>query len=324
VEVLLRKGADPAARNSSWEMPLHTALKAYKSRWHDTSAAVTVLVEKGADVNAAGGNHCAASPLGLAIKTGSAPLVELLLQHGAKVDVEDACLGKTPIDYVRGKRSRQRLLPLFEAQATLSAAPTAASPSAAVAPVVAERTHRVARKKAGRRARLSEYFTVLSTGTDGKAWVLPIGGRESSAVELKLLRARYGSAGMPPYLRLDPGDNAATITAAMQGRRRHRLPLSDAYLVLVGGDGGFIPYLPSTRVMRKAFQEMRQAPSEGYRPRLLVEPSTGQDQYFYFRVDGFYGRGRVTGPRFKFRKGRPTALSAGLQVYLGGDRALGR
>jgi hypothetical protein len=102
--------------------------------------------------------------------------------------------------------------------------------------------------------------------------------------------------------------------------------VSDAFLVLAGGDGGFIPYLPSTLVMRDALREMKQAPAGGYRPRLLVEPSAGRDQYFYFRVGDRYGKGWVTGPRFKFRHGKQRALAVGVQVYVGGagDRVLGR
>ena len=55
-------------------------------------------------------------------------------------------------------------------------------------------------------------------------------------------------------------------------------------------------------------------------------PCAGRDQYFHFRVGDRYGKGWVTGPRFKFRHGQQRALAVGVQVYVGGEggRVLGR
>jgi len=324
VETLLHHGADNGAGNAGLRTPLHAAVSAYERRRRDTSAAVAVLIANGADVNAPGGNYCAATPLGLAVKAGSAVLVELLLKHGANAGVEDDCLHKTPIEYVRGKRSKQYLLPLFEAWNKKPLVPGEPSSLADVKGDVKAQEkagQKAARAKAGRCDCLRQVFVLLATGPDGQDRVFPIAGNNARhAIEPKSLRAHYGSTGMPPYLRLDPGDNAATLEAAMQAPRGRRLSLSDAYLVLVGGDGGFIPYLPFSTVESDAYKEMKQAPADGYQRRLLIEPSSsGPDQYFYCRIDGKYGKGRVVGLRFKFSRGRARALVAGLEISLGAD-----
>jgi ankyrin repeat protein len=75
VELLLRHGADPNAKNSQEAFPLHVAI-------YGGCGVVEALLKAGADPNAV--DYFGRTPLHLAAASGLMCAVELLLQYGAE------------------------------------------------------------------------------------------------------------------------------------------------------------------------------------------------------------------------------------------------
>jgi ankyrin repeat protein len=90
--LLLDHGADVGAVSTDTTMrntPLHAAIAGKRDH-----ALIGRLLERGADVNAAGGGGV--TPLHLAAARGDVPLIDLLLAHGARPTETDD--GQTPLD----------------------------------------------------------------------------------------------------------------------------------------------------------------------------------------------------------------------------------
>jgi truncated hemoglobin YjbI len=93
VELLLRLGADPGARDGGNHTPLYSL--ANECRASDGADVVRALVRSGANVNANDGvKHCTA--LHMAARRGNLEIAEVLLDCGADIDARDS-LGDTPL-----------------------------------------------------------------------------------------------------------------------------------------------------------------------------------------------------------------------------------
>ena len=75
-----------------------------------------ILVDAGADVNRQSDNAIRVTPLHSAVESGSVPLLELLLAHGAKPDPVEF-LGATPLHSAAARGSREMVEKLLEAGA---------------------------------------------------------------------------------------------------------------------------------------------------------------------------------------------------------------
>ena len=92
IRLLIRHGADVAARDDTHSTPLHLASS------KRSAEAVDILIRHGADVNAQNGDQ--STPLHLAAGSRLAlegTIVRLLLRRGANADAKDS-EGRTPLD----------------------------------------------------------------------------------------------------------------------------------------------------------------------------------------------------------------------------------
>jgi hypothetical protein len=127
---------------------------------------------------------------------------------------------------------------------------------------------------------------------------------------------------MPPYITLDPGFNSNVLKPQEElggnGPRRPRI--SSVYLDFANARGGVMPYHPVAREYSMIEREMNMAPTQGYQDRLLVEAdNSGGSRFFYCLIDGKYGKGRVTSPRFDFSGGAARAVEVGITIQLNMD-----
>jgi hypothetical protein len=82
IEILVERGADVMARDMHWYTPLHCAAAG------DHADAITGLLRLGADINAAGKTY-GRTPLGEAVELNHVAAARVLLEHGAKADLDD-------------------------------------------------------------------------------------------------------------------------------------------------------------------------------------------------------------------------------------------
>jgi len=106
MRMLLDKHADPnIATTVDRFTPLMAALsggggrRGARTGASNTLPAIQLLIERGADVNAA--NSRGMTAMHYAARTGNDPAVQLLADHGARLDVKDR-LGRTPADMANG------------------------------------------------------------------------------------------------------------------------------------------------------------------------------------------------------------------------------
>ena len=116
---LLNKGADPNLAGKGGDTPLIAAARV------DFVEAARWLLGLGAKVDA--DNKMGETPLIVAVQRRDAPLVKLLLDHGANPDKTDAAAGYSARDYAaRDSRSRE-ILKMIEDKKPKAAAATAAN-----------------------------------------------------------------------------------------------------------------------------------------------------------------------------------------------------
>jgi ankyrin repeat protein len=101
VQRLLEDGANPEARDSKGQTPLHASVKGLEPHFYDNYIEVIrVLLSHGADVNAQDMDH--STPLHLIAARGGLEITRLLLDHGADPNLRNS-QGKVPGDIAAEK-----------------------------------------------------------------------------------------------------------------------------------------------------------------------------------------------------------------------------
>jgi ankyrin repeat protein len=116
---LLNKGADPNLPGKNGDTPLIAAARV------DFVQAAVWLLGMGAKVDA--DNKMGETPLIVAVQRRDAPLVKLLLDHGANPDKTDAAAGYSARDYATRDSRAREILKMIEDKKPKGAAATAAN-----------------------------------------------------------------------------------------------------------------------------------------------------------------------------------------------------
>lgn len=133
------------------------------------------------------------------------------------------------------------------------------------------------------------------TSSAAASIVLPVGANAARALPLAMLEAGGGNDDATPaaYVRLVvERDGNGRVAMAKPPGRAWEQPVA-AHLDFSAGGGGAIAFTPADRHVHRVALEMREAPADGYRPTLLLDPGAGESRHFYFRAGGHYGRGSV-------------------------------
>lgn len=149
-------------------------------------------------------------------------------------------------------------------------------------------------------ARLQRYRGTLESGPgwEDTAVVVKSGEAVTQSLSNVAAKAAEEGAGSLTFLVLEPAFAAdgSSVLREKSGESDFFDAPAPAVLDLSHANGGVVPYEPTTRNVRMAFREMKVAPEDGYQPRIELEPGR-QDLYFYCRIDGKFGKGRITAPR---------------------------
>ena len=161
---------------------------------------------------------------------------------------------------------------------------------------------------------LRQSGAVLSSGPDLNDMVAVLKGMIVTTIPLSVIQAKSGSSESALYIKLEPTlDNSGQIVAVPAKPRPVPAP---AILDFSHADGGIIVYHPSTSVMNMALREMKTAPENGYASRIKVPHLGGGEIYFYCRFNGIYGKGRISGVRFKHASRKRKGIGLGITLYL--------
>ena len=157
-------------------------------------------------------------------------------------------------------------------------------------------------------------FTVgISSGPNWNDLVALIDGGRVRSVPLSVVQAKSSSVESPLYIQLKPAlDSSGQLVAVPASPRPVPAP---AILDFSHANGGIIDYRPSTSVERKVFREMKTAPKGGYKNRITVEPTRGEDLYFYCLINGMYGKGHM-GLRFDHASRNRKGVALGMILYV--------
>ena len=164
---------------------------------------------------------------------------------------------------------------------------------------------------------LRQSGAVLNSGPDLNDRVAVLKGMAVTTVPLSAIQAKSISSESLLYIKLEPAlDNSGQIIAVPAQPRPVPAP---AILDFSHADGGIIVYQPSTSVMNMALREMKTAPENGYTSRIKVPHLRGGEIYFYCLFNGIYGKGRITGLRFKYASRNRKGIGLGITLYLNPD-----
>lgn len=168
----------------------------------------------------------------------------------------------------------------------------------------------------------SSAYVDASTGDSlGRSSGRPSGSSSGlgRAVPLKSLREK-ASGDLPDFVRL----SAELEGGALKTRRPwpSARPLAVAPALELAGDGGFRLYEPSSKRVAEIWREMDEAPADGYSPRLELDPERDRPLYFYIRIGGRYGKGRVT-PTSVDRGSNGQRVSAFVELRLNAEGGRG-
>jgi len=164
---------------------------------------------------------------------------------------------------------------------------------------------------------LRQSGVVLSSGPDLNDMVAVLKGMIVTTMPLSVVQTKSGSSERPLYIKLEPTlDNSGQLVAVPAKPRPVPAP---AILDFSHADGGVIVYHPSTSVVNMALREMKTAPDNGYANRIKVPHLGGGEIFFYCRFNGVYGKGRISGVRFKHASRKRKGIGLGITLYLNPD-----
>lgn len=94
------------------------------------------------------------------------------------------------------------------------------------------------------------------------------------------------------------------------------------YLDFSGLQTGIIPMEVSAPDRpKKAYRELMEAPEDGYANHLVLypDPKYNKEQYFYCRLGGLFGKGRVSCLRPGYDRNSARTLEVGIEIYFNPD-----
>ena len=87
------------------------------------------------------------------------------------------------------------------------------------------------------------------------------------------------------------------------------------HLELQGVEGGFIPVETTAFKIRDKYNELEEAPDNGYRKQLEIIPSQKKSVFFYCRIGEYYGKGQLYQPSIRKLRDVPY-VHASVVLYL--------
>jgi hypothetical protein len=143
----------------------------------------------------------------------------------------------------------------------------------------------------------------LATGEEGPFMVLAgkppkLNFLPSNQIEKEKTRTRDKDA--PFAIILFSTENAlfSELADAGEANSFHTLDVP-LHLELQGVDGGFIPAETTAFKLRDKYNELEEAPENGYRKQLEIIPSQKKSVFFYCRIGEYYGKGRLYQPSIR-------------------------
>lgn len=169
-------------------------------------------------------------------------------------------------------------------------------------------------------AKLVPSQVTIDSGPDWKNHVALVDGRSGrvrSHIPLSVVQAKSSSGENPLYIQLEPAlDSSGRLVTVAAKPRPVPAP---AILDFSHANGGIIIYESSSNIQHMAFREMKTAPKDGYKSRIQVKPNRGGDIYFYSLFNGVYGKGSMTGLRFKHASRKRKGVALGMSLYINPD-----
>jgi len=190
------------------------------------------------------------------------------------------------------------------------------SETAGRAAVVEKLHQQVILPAAGPLPRLERFAGRLVVAESGEEEVLPLSmGSSGRPAPLSALPKAGGAPGLP-FVRLEVARGGGAIaTRALPGKAAVAAP--EAPRLDFGPDGGVVP-APRAGDLRAQNLAMREAPAEGYRRYLELDPDSAEVIYFYCKVGGLYGRGSAT-PAMVEETSRGKRVVAHVDILLNPD-----
>lgn len=183
-------------------------------------------------------------------------------------------------------------------------------------------------ESSGQPVRLERVNLTLDHGRDGPIQVLARDeDRPAMNFYSEVIRKRQGAGtgGGPAMIALmaEPEQFEALVEKA-DGPRPETKALAVAILEFSGAETGVFPVDVVGGGPRHNYRGLKEAPESGYLPQLVLDTNTGEEQYFYCRMGGLFGKGRVTDVRVGWDRNSNPTLEVGLEIYLnrGGGRNL--
>ena len=170
--------------------------------------------------------------------------------------------------------------------------------------VYIEKGVRVAMQKKGRQVSLLEFDPILSCSYDGKLTALDFSDTAHCMRHLNSVSEATSYKSGIFFATADKDENGEISTKLLVCYFPKVIRLRTNH-----PDSGFILYTPKKDYYAKQIREMAQAPENGYQSEL--ELSISKDTfynrgmlYFWFKIDGKYGKGYITDARYYGQNGK--------------------
>ncbi|WP_319408809.1 DUF4124 domain-containing protein [uncultured Desulfosarcina sp.] len=140
----------------------------------------------------------------------------------------------------------------------------------------------------------------LTTGEEGPFMVLAGKPTELKFVPSYLIekeKAKARDKDGPFAVILFSTENAvfSELADAEEANSFHTLDIP-LHLELQGVEGGFLPVETTAFKIRDKYNELEEAPENGYRKQLKIIPSQKKSVFFYCRIGKYYGKGQLYQP----------------------------